>query len=94
MRQQYSLILASTLKTITHNRVEPPPTKCPRTDGLGTARSPLSLRNTATPTHIGTYGLPVLPHNMTLLCALFCQGVFGLGGQDWVERHRVGGRLL
>jgi len=31
---------------------------------------------------------------LTLLCVLFCQGVFGLGGQDWVERHRVGGRLL
>ncbi|MCJ7780196.1 MAG: hypothetical protein MUQ27_05175 [Acidimicrobiia bacterium] len=61
MRQQYSLILASTLKTITHNRVEPPPTKCPTTDGLGTARSTLSLRNTAPPAHIGTYGLVTWP---------------------------------
>ena len=34
------------------------------------------------------------PYILTLLCALFCQGVFGLGGQDWVEQHRVGGRLL
>jgi len=34
------------------------------------------------------------PNILTLLCALICQGVFGLGGQDWVGRHRVGGRLL
>ena len=26
---------------------------------------------------------------MNLLCVLFCQGAFGLGGQDWDERHRV-----
>ncbi len=26
---------------------------------------------------------------LNLLCALFCQGAFGLGGQDWVERHRL-----
>ena len=31
---------------------------------------------------------------MNLLCGLSCQGAFGLGGQDWVERHRGGGRLL
>ena len=26
---------------------------------------------------------------MNLLCVVFCQGAFGLGGQDWVGRHRV-----
>ena len=26
---------------------------------------------------------------LNLLCVLFCQGAFGLGGQDWVGRHRV-----
>ena len=35
------------------------PTKCPRTDGLGTARSPLSLRSAAAPAHIGTKGYPL-----------------------------------
>jgi hypothetical protein len=33
------------------------------------------------------------PHNhwrrLNLLCALFCQGAFRLGGQDWVERYRL-----
>jgi hypothetical protein len=35
------------------------PTKCPRTDSLRTARSPLSLRSTAAPAHIGTKGYPL-----------------------------------
>jgi len=34
------------------------------------------------------------PNILNLLCGLFCQGAFGLGGQDWVGRHRGGGRLL
>ena len=34
------------------------------------------------------------PNIVNLLCGLFCQGAFGLGGQDWVGRHRGGGRLL
>ena len=29
------------------------------------------------------------PYLLNLLCVLFCQGAFGLGGQDWVERHRL-----
>jgi adenylate cyclase len=36
----------------------------------------------------------IRPPILNLLCGLFCQGAFGLGGQDWVGRHRVGGRLL
>ena len=43
--------------------------------------------------HNGTHSLQTMPPILNLLRVLFCRGVFGLGGQDWVERHRGGGRL-